>query len=502
MRRKLFRVGMAWRLLIALILALCLLSIGSSPVAALDTVSVGGYFEITYAPVEFSKTEINGSEVFYATVGAEAACTNDLPLTVSEARITGCVTATHQVSGTKVTLNPSYDVTISPFPNEEGETCSESVDVALQFPGGSQAGTYTVNGELIEAKVKVIIEWDVTSFLPESQAMGSVTYVALDDGGGGGGGWGDESTPGTIYISDIIDWQGIVTQSVEALSVDGKCTLAISEGTKALTKYAQPLRRISTFEEVSPPASPADTEVIGLTYDLSPDGANFDPPVDLTFVYSRSSIPEGVAEEDLVIAMWDVNAGKWVALDDCIVNTSTHTITAKVTHFTYFTALAYTKPAAFTVSALSITPQEVSIGEEVTISVSVANAGNLSSSYEVTLKIDNEVIETQEVTLAGGASDTVTFKIAEDATNTYSVNINGLSGSFVVKPAATPELEPEQTPTPTPTPESTPELIPAPIPMPTSPPAKPIDWLVLSGVIAGVVVVGLLIFFLSRRRSY
>ncbi len=485
MRRKLLRVGMAWRLLVALVLALCLVPIGSSPAAAL---SAEDFFQISYEPVEFSETEIQGNEVFNATITVTATCTNDLPLPVTEAQITGCVTATHQASGTKVTLNSSYIVEISPFP-QKGETRQIEKTIPLQFPEGSQSGTYTVVGEPTEAKIKVDIlnAWVPvpTSYLPPSQTMGSVTYVAPDGGGGGGGGGGDgegegvdASTPlGTTYISDSVDWQGIATQSFAVLSVDGKCTLVVNEGTKALTKYGQPLEQVSMVEEVNPTAPPVDTEIIGLTYDLGPDGASFDPPIDLTFAYSWDSIPKGVAEKDLVIAMWDVNGSNWVVLDDCIVNTSIHTITAKIAHFTYFTVLAYTKPAAFTTSALSITPEEVDMGEEVIITALITNTGDLTGSYEATLKIDNVVVATKEVTLAGGASDAVTFKISENVANIYSVNINGLSGSFVVKPAAIPESASTSTP-----------------------PPKPTNWPVVYGVIAALVAMGSLLFFLARRR--
>ncbi|MBA7702842.1 hypothetical protein ES703_111617 [subsurface metagenome] len=93
MRRELFRVGIAWRLLVALILALCLVPIGSSPVAALDAEDL---FNITYE-VSLSKIEINGSEIFYVTIQGEARCKEDLAFPynlVSEARITGRVTST------------------------------------------------------------------------------------------------------------------------------------------------------------------------------------------------------------------------------------------------------------------------------------------------------------------------------------------------------------------------------------------------------------------------
>ena len=73
--------------------------------------------------------------------------------------------------------------------------------------------------------------------------------------------------------------------------------------------------------------------------------------------------------------------------------------------------------------------------------------------------------------------------------------MNGLSGSFVVKPTTTPE----PVPTPTPAPPTT-TLEPVPT-LTYTPPANPINWFVLYGVIAAVVVVGLLVFFLVRQRS-
>ncbi|MDD4876516.1 MAG: CARDB domain-containing protein, partial [Dehalococcoidales bacterium] len=90
-------------------------------------------------------------------------------------------------------------------------------------------------------------------------------------------------------------------------------------------------------------------------------------------------------------------------------------------------------PAAFTISNLSITPAEVNVGENVTISVLVANTGDLSGSYEVTLEIDNVVVETKDVNIDSGASQKVTFTIDKNELGTYSVNVSGLSGSFTVQ---------------------------------------------------------------------
>ena len=93
-------------------------------------------------------------------------------------------------------------------------------------------------------------------------------------------------------------------------------------------------------------------------------------------------------------------------------------------------------PAAFSVSALDITPAEVDIGEEATISVLVTNSGDAAGSYEVTLKIDDVVVATEDVVdLAGGDSQKVTFTTAKDSAGMATVDVNGLGASFVVKEA-------------------------------------------------------------------
>ncbi len=105
------------------------------------------------------------------------------------------------------------------------------------------------------------------------------------------------------------------------------------------------------------------------------------------------------------------------------------------------------KPASFSVSGLTITPKEVTAGSSVTIEVLVTNSGELSGTYDVTLKIDETVETTEKVTLAGGASHKVTFTEAKFTAKTYSVSIDGQSGTFVVKmippsPVVPPPLPP------------------------------------------------------------
>jgi hypothetical protein len=240
-------------------------------------------------------------------------------------------------------------------------------------------------------------------------------------------------TAGSFSISST----GEVLQTITATSADGKLTITIPTGTKALDKDGKPLTSLTSVINPTPPPPPAGAHIIGLAYTFGPDGATFNPPLTLTWSYDPAALPTGVAEEALVIAYYDATAGKWVELQ-CVVDAANNKITASVSHFTTFAILAHARPAAFTVSALSISPAEVAIGDSVTISTVVNNTGDLSGSYEVTLKIDNVVVETKTVTLAGGATQTVTFTTTKDVAGTYTVNINGLSGTFTVKAVEVP----------------------------------------------------------------
>lgn len=100
-------------------------------------------------------------------------------------------------------------------------------------------------------------------------------------------------------------------------------------------------------------------------------------------------------------------------------------------------------PAEFVLSDLVIEPMEVGPGENVEISVNVTNVGDLEGTYTVTLNIGDLVEATKNVTLAGGATQTVTFTVSRDVEGTHNVEVDGLMGTFVVTaPPALPPVVP------------------------------------------------------------
>ncbi len=296
--------------------------------------------------------------------------------------------------------------------------------------------------------------------------------------------------PGTTDVRGEVSTAGVFLEPVTATSEDELCTLTIPEGTVGLTEELEPLDEVTMVIMDEPPPPPEDAYVVGLAYDLGPNGATFDPPITFTWSYDHYILPTGVAEKDLVLAYYDEDAGKWAELD-CVVDTENNTITASVEHFTTFAIIArrpvppppppVPAPAAFSLSNITVKPLEFQPKETVTITVSVANTGGTEGSCTVVLKINGVKEAEKSVTVAAGGSEIVTFSATREEARTYSVVVDGLSAFFIV-------VGPVLPPTP-----------PPPTPLPEVKP--PINWPVVGGAIAGVIVVGLLIFFLVRRRA-
>jgi len=268
---------------------------------------------------------------------------------------------------------------------------------------------------------------------------------------------------------------------------DSLCRLTIAKDTIGLINGDEPLSEIKMVKVGAPPAPPTGARMVGQVYDLKPDGATFNPAATLEYSYDPSRIPAGVAEDELVLVWWDSGTGKWVETEST-VNPEVNTITAPVSHFTAFAALAYLppepelSPAIFSLGSFTISPDEVSLGESVTISVEVTNTGGEVGNYTVTLSIDGVVEESRDITVNAGDSQQVSFTTVKDLPGGYAVDVNGLNGTFEVVEDAS----------------SVPPSPPTPPPAPTS----PVNWPVLWGVIGGVVLVGLSIFLLARRKAY
>jgi hypothetical protein len=89
-------------------------------------------------------------------------------------------------------------------------------------------------------------------------------------------------------------------------------------------------------------------------------------------------------------------------------------------------------PARFTVSNLNIKPERVPEGQKARVSILVSNEGGCAGDHKLELKIGNEVEAYQEVSLAPGASQVVSFEIDKRRPGFYVVEVGNLSGRLNV----------------------------------------------------------------------
>jgi hypothetical protein len=114
------------------------------------------------------------------------------------------------------------------------------------------------------------------------------------------------------------------------------------------------------------------------------------------------------------------------------------------TQFTISAAAEPAKPAEFQLSQLVVEPTTVVDGS-LTVSVKVTNIGEEEGTYTVDLKIDGASRQTEDVTLSGGAIQTVKFDVSETASGAHTVEVGTLSDSFEVENLAPPSKDVEIT---------------------------------------------------------
>ena len=96
------------------------------------------------------------------------------------------------------------------------------------------------------------------------------------------------------------------------------------------------------------------------------------------------------------------------------------------------------EPPVFEFSTLAVDPESVAKDESVTVTVECSNVGLGSGSHSVILTIDGEDEDEKTVSLDPDDSTTITFQAPTSEPGTYSVEIEGLTGSYEVKAGGVP----------------------------------------------------------------
>ena len=271
----------------------------------------------------------------------------------------------------------------------------------------------------------------------EATVSVSLSGIGVTAGPGPGPG------PGEYYLTvnmlgDISNWniseQGNLLELLQVSSADNKVTISLGKDASCLDKENNRLGTITISEQTNWPPVPEGYDIIGTAYEFQPAGAKFAPTLSLTLSYDPNELPESTAS--LAIACYDTEQASWVSLPpDTGHVADVDKATGLINHFTAFAIIAVTtpSPAKFTITTLDVTPEQVKLGEPLTITAQVINVGGSEGSYTLNLTINGEVERTKTVTLAPLASDTAIFTVTKEEPGTYIVSVDGLTKEFIVE---------------------------------------------------------------------
>ena len=188
-----------------------------------------------------------------------------------------------------------------------------------------------------------------------NESTGDITVAAIFTYACGGGGGYTPPSP-TININILggsstgtTDGNGVFQNAFDAASPDGKVAIHIAGGTAVLGQDGNPLTQL-TISSVSTYPTPPDGRTVIAAFDFQPNGATFNPAIQITITYDPNTLPDGTQPSDLVIAFYDPATG-WKYVSG-IVDPVAHTITYSITHFTVFAVMG----AATSSAAASTTP--------------------------------------------------------------------------------------------------------------------------------------------------
>jgi hypothetical protein len=246
---------------------------------------------------------------------------------------------------------------------------------------------------------------------------------------------------GTATVANM-SGKGVLCNTCIARDASGKYTLEMDEGTQLLLAGNTVPRLLELRELSNPPSTPENIVVIGPAYKISaypasyatvPSSVTISPPAILTLTYDPKELPENATE--VFIANYDETKG-WQALAP-VPGTVAELGKARglASHFSPVAVLARVaepKPAAFKVSDLAIAPDQAQINEEITIRVKITNTGQQSGDYNLQVKVDGKTMPDKQVTVAGGASQTVNLTTSGYAVGKHQVEIADLKSEFQV----------------------------------------------------------------------
>jgi hypothetical protein len=272
--------------------------------------------------------------------------------------------------------------------------------------------------------------------LPTGGDSGSSGGSSGSTGGGGSpaGSVNDTGSDETAItnVYNYVSSSGKFNSDVVANSNDANVNIYIPQNTIGSNNMGLKLMNIAiTKLNQTAPSPPNSAVILGGVYDLSPDGAKFNPTIKLSMSYNKYQIPAGVSEKNLVIGMYDWTNERWQPIPS-FVQYYDGIVTAEIGHFSTYAVLAYTSPAIFDVTQITTSAESIAAGSDMDIQALVVNHGDLTDTCTICCMIDSVSYAMEEVTLDGGDSTTVTFKVTPEILGMHTIQIGLLESTFTV----------------------------------------------------------------------
>lgn len=172
--------------------------------------------------------------------------------------------------------------------------------------------------------------------------------TSTSSGSSGGGGGPGPATSVKEYTATgplDLDTEGTVRYQTVISTSEKDASLSIGAGVRAQNRFGRPL------DVVTVSSVPSDDLLVsgdgavpfGRALQCGPDGATFDPAIEVSITLTPEEWERLADGEHFVIRWYNSGTGAWETIETT-VHPSTHTVTAKVSHFTLFAVFAETVP--------------------------------------------------------------------------------------------------------------------------------------------------------------
>lgn len=295
------------------------------------------------------------------------------------------------------------------------------------------AGIVLVNGEEPVSGVFSALQGDVLAL----EAVPNDGYRF--DGWSGWFSESDDTVEAPIYNHKTLTASfSRVAERPAPVESDDATVIGVPGNITALDRRGNALNEVSV-ELRLPRALPSSAFLIGDVHLFKPDGATFDPPLPISLPYDVDSLPDGVVEEELSVAIFDPDSQDWTPLPS-IVDSDEHIVMTEVTHFSEFAVVAPAQPGetllitpGFSFSSLVVTPGDPYAGQDVTVNVIASYVGfNAQARSRVFVLLDGAVADETEIVLSPGDQVAVGLTVRPSDEGSHTVEVNGLAQTFTV----------------------------------------------------------------------